>query len=138
MVTSVLPPHSGPDSLQERVIEFPDNRLLIDLCGEFDRNLAEIETKLSVQILRRGNQLAVLGEDNATSEAVEVLSALYQRLEAGKTVEAGDVDRELRMGGSEADTGARDGDQLEMFKGGKIEIKTRKKLVEPRTDAQKA
>ena len=138
MATNVLPPEAGPDTLQERIVEFPDNRLLIDLCGEFDRNLAEIETKLSVQILRRGNQLAVLGEDTATAVAVEVLSALYQRLETGKPVESGDVDRELRMGNSAEGTGMRDGDQLEMFKGGRVEIKTRKKLVEPRTDAQKA
>ena len=137
MTTTELPPPSA-DALQERVIEFPDNRLLIDLCGEFDRNLTEIETKLGVQIVRRGNQLAVIGDDAVTAEALEVLEALYQRLETGKSVDHGDVDRELRMGGSEVDTGTRDGDQLEMFRGGKIEIKTRKKLVEPRTEAQQA
>ena len=137
MTTTELPPPSA-DALQERVIEFPDNRLLIDLCGEFDRNLAEIETKLGVQIIRRGNQLAVIGDETVTAEAVEVLEALYLRLETGKSVDHGDVDRELRMGGSETDTGTRDGDQLEMFRGGKIEIKTRKKLVEPRTEAQQA
>ncbi len=138
MVTSVIPPQPGPDALQERVVEFPNNRLLIDLCGEFDRHLAEIETKLSVQILRRGNQLVVLGEEPSAGEAVDVLNALYARLEAGKQVERGDVDRELRMGGGPAAAPADDGDQLEMFRGGPIEIKTRKKLVEPRTDAQKA
>jgi phosphate starvation-inducible PhoH-like protein len=53
-------------------------------------------------------------------------------------VEHADVDRELRMGGADVDTGTRDGDQLEMFRSGKIEIKTRKKLVEPRTEAQQA
>jgi len=137
LTTTKLPPPSA-DALQERVIEFPDNRLLIDLCGEFDRNLTEIETKLGVQIVRRGNQLAVIGDDAVTAEAVEVLEALYLRLETGKSVDHGDVDRELRMGGSETDTGTRDGDQLEMFRGGKIEIKTRKKLVEPRTEAQQA
>jgi phosphate starvation-inducible PhoH-like protein len=36
------------------------------------------------------------------------------------------------------DTGARDGDQMELFQGGAVEIKTRKKVVEPRTAAQKA
>ena len=138
MATTELSPPNGTDTAKERVIEFPDNRLLIDLCGEFDRNLAEIEQKIGVQILRRGNQLAVFGEEATTQEAVEVLQSLYERLETGKTVEHADVDRELRMGGSDEDTGTRDGDQLEMFRGGKIEIKTRKKLVEPRTDAQKA
>ena len=138
MATSVLPPATDLTALSERLIDFPDNRLLIDLCGEYDRNLAEIETKLGVQILRRGNELAVIGEEDATAEAVEVLNALYTRLEAGREVGRADIDREIRMGASDADTGSRDGDQLEMFKGGAVEIKTRKKLVEPRTDAQKA
>ena len=138
MATGVLTPPSPSGSLGESLVEFPDNRLLIDLCGEYDRNLADIEQKLSVQILRRGNQLAIHGEEAARKEAEEVLEALYHRLETGKSVEHGDIDREIRMGGSEAETGARAGDQLEMFKGGPVEIKTRKKLVEPRTDAQKA
>ncbi|MEY8843482.1 PhoH family protein [Cribrihabitans sp. XS_ASV171] len=119
-------------------MEFPDNRLLIDLCGEYDRNLAQIEDKIGVQIARRGNLLAVMGEEGARKQAVEVLEALYARLQAGRPVEAADVDRELRMGGREAETDDPAGDQLEMFKGGPVEIKTRKKLVEPRTDAQKA
>jgi phosphate starvation-inducible PhoH-like protein len=46
----------------ETVLEFPDNRLLIDLCGEFDRNLAQIEHQMGVHILRRGNRLAVIGD----------------------------------------------------------------------------
>lgn len=138
MAISALTPPSTGETSKEVLIEFPDNRLLIDLCGEYDRNLADIEQQLSVQIIRRGNQLAILGEEAHQNEAAEVLQSLYQRLETGKSVEHADIDRELRMGGSEKGTGARDGDQMELFKGGKVEIKTRKKLVEPRTDAQKA
>ncbi|HCJ00892.1 MAG TPA: phosphate starvation-inducible protein PhoH, partial [Sulfitobacter sp.] len=74
-------------SLQESVIEFPDNMLLIDLCGEYDRNLAEIERKLGVQIVRRGNHLSVMGEDGPVREATGVLQALYSRLESGRAVE---------------------------------------------------
>lgn len=137
MPTSILTPPAEPANVNQALLEFPDNRLLIDLCGEYDRNLARIEQQLGVQIIRRGNQLIVHGEETAIKEASEVLQSLYERLEAGREVENGDVDRELRMGNSETDTGTRDGDQLEMFRGGKVEIKTRKKLVEPRTDAQK-
>lgn len=137
MPTSILTPPAEPANVNQALLEFPDNRLLIDLCGEYDRNLARIEQQLGVQIIRRGNQLIVHGEQIAIKEASEVLQSLYERLEAGREVENGDVDRELRMGNSETDTGTRDGDQLEMFRGGKVEIKTRKKLVEPRTDAQK-
>ncbi|MEM9344443.1 MAG: PhoH family protein [Pseudomonadota bacterium] len=137
MATNALTP-PPPEQLTEAIVEFPDNRLLIDLCGEFDKNLAQIEAKLGVQILRRGNQLAVIGEDGLREQAVTVLEALYQKLEAGRSIDSGDIDGEIRMGGSTEGTGSRDGDQLEMFQGGRVEIKTRKKLVEPRTEAQKA
>ena len=122
------------------MLDFPDNRLLIDLCGEFDANLAAIEQRLSVQILRRGNHLVVIGEAEGRAQAAAVLTSLYERLEAGRSVETGDIDRELRMGNSDAGamTSGRSGDQLDMFPGGNVEIKTRKRLVEPRTDAQKA
>jgi len=136
--TGTMTPPPSSDTPKKTSVEFPDNRLLIELCGEYDRNLADIEQKLGVQILRRGNLLDIHGEEAAQIEAAEVLTALYTRLESGKSVDGGDIDREIRMGASEEDTGVRDGDQIEMFKGGAVEIKTRKKLVEPRTDAQKA
>ncbi|SLN24576.1 PhoH-like protein [Falsiruegeria litorea R37] len=138
MAIGALTPPPTESAPREAQIEFSDNRLLIDLCGEYDRNLAMIEKALDVQIARRGNQLVIMGGEASQKRALEVLQALYDRLQAGRTVEPGDIDRELRMDTSARDTGARDGDQLEMFKGGKVEIKTRKKLVEPRTDAQKA
>lgn len=128
------PPPSSSDMLSEHLVEFPDNRLLIELCGEYDRNLADIEQKLAVQILRRGNQLVVIGDADTAGEAVAVLHALYERLESGRHVVPADVDRELRMDTAiEAD----DADQMEMFRGGRVEIRTRKKTVEPRTEAQK-
>jgi phosphate starvation-inducible PhoH-like protein len=138
LATGALTPPA--EAVTESLLEFPDNFLLIDLCGEYDRNLTTIEDKLGVQILRRGNQLAVLGEDEQRHEATQVLQALYSRLEAGRSLEPGDLDRELRMGPEPIRGPARTGDQIELFKGetARVEIKTRKKLVEPRTDAQKA
>ena len=139
----VLPPsdQSPSDTLTVApggTVEFPDNRLLIDLCGPYDANLAQIEKALGVQIMRRGNQLAVVGEPAAQTDAIRVLHALYMRLESDRTVETGDVDRELRMGPFDEVSAPEDGDQLEMPIGNRIEIQTRKKRVEPRTDAQKA
>ena len=133
----------SPAETPEKVIEFPDNRLMVELYGAHSRNLTQIESALGVQIVDRGNQLSVLGEAAAQARAVEVLEALYARLEAGKPIEPGDVDRELRMGAAnrpkpEKPENTRDGKQFEMFQGGAVEIKTRKKLIEPRTDAQKA
>ncbi|MEP1537182.1 PhoH family protein [Pseudophaeobacter sp.] len=131
-------PTSPAEAAKQVLLEFPDNRLLIDLCGPYDQYLAAIESALSIQIVRRGNALAILGEEDTANRASDVLKALYLRLETGKTVEPADVDAELRMGGEVIDTDTRDVDQMEMDVGGRLEIKTRKKLVEPRTDAQKA
>jgi len=128
-----------PDTPNEVLLEFPDNRLLIDLCGAFDRNLAHVEGKFSIQISRRGNQLSLSGDGDDCAQAERVLRALYLRLEAGREIEIGDIDTEIVMGGDENVLGAAGGaDQLEMFNGGRVEIKTRKKLVEPRTEAQKS
>lgn len=124
-------------TLTEATIEFPDNRLLIELCGEFDRNLTDIETRLGVQILRRGNQLSIFGEADPQAEAIEVLQTLYERLEQGKGVESQDIDREFRLGAEPVEQ-EEPVNQLEMFGAGRVEIKTRKKLIEPRTEAQKA
>ena len=122
-------------TLTEAVLDFPDNRLLIDLCGEYDRNLTDIEARTGVQILRRGNHLSVHGDPDAVASATDVLRALYQRLEHGREVGSGEIDRHFRMSAPD-ETGP--DSQLEMFSGGPVEIKTRKKLVEPRTEAQKA
>ena len=133
-------PTPSEDAVTEITLEFPDNFLLIDLCGEFDRNLTTIENSLGVQIVRRGNQLDVLGLSDARETARDVLKSLYGRLEAGRSLDPGDIDRELRMGPETLRGPAGPTEQTEMFKGenARVEIKTRKKLVEPRTDAQKA
>ena len=129
---------TAPDIPVDRVLEFPDNRLLIDLCGAYDAHLAAIEKALEVQIVRRGNHLSVLGEADGADRAASLLNALYARLEGGRSVEPADIDSALRMGGSDAGTGVRQGDQIEMQIGETVEIQTRKKRVEPRTAAQKA
>ncbi|PRY78203.1 phosphate starvation-inducible protein PhoH [Yoonia maritima] len=138
MATGALTPPA--DTVTEIDLEFPDNFLLIDLCGEYDRNLTTIENSLGVQIVRRGNQLSVLGDDASRKTAEEVLKSLYGRLEAGRSLDAGDIDRELRMGPESVRGPAGPSEQTELFKGesARVEIKTRKKLIEPRTDAQKA
>ncbi len=126
------PAVAGED--HETVLEFPDNRLLIDLCGEFDRNLAQIEHELDVHIMRRGNKLSVIGD--ARDKAAEVLRALYARLENGQQLDAGEINGEIRMGGAGNGDDGEPGTQKEMFSGDRVEVATRKKTVVPRTRAQ--
>ena len=133
MGISALTPPTKPEDIVETILEFPDNRLLIDLCGEYDRNLAQIEHQMGVHILRRGNRLAIIGDVGAREQAAAVLRSLYARLESGRGVGAGDIDGALRMGRTAEATG----EQIELFSSG-MELRTRKKPIEPRTEAQKA
>jgi phosphate starvation-inducible PhoH-like protein len=136
-ISALTPPPQSED-VHETLLEFPNNRHLAELCGEFDRNLAQIEHQLGIHILRRGNQVAVVGPAAARGQAAGVLQGLYARIEGGRGVEAGDVDAALRMGVSGPEGGVTLDEQLEMFQSGRIELRTRKKQVEPRTEAQKA
>ena len=138
MGISALTPPTRPDDVVETTLEFPDNRLLIDLCGEFDRNLAQLEHQLGVHVLRRGNRLAVIGDKPAREQASAVLRGLYARLEAGRGISAGDVDGAIRLGRPMPNDHHRSDEQAEMFHGSPTELRTRKRGVEPRTEAQKA
>jgi len=134
-ISALTPPKA--EDIVETLLEFPDNRLLIDLCGEYDRNLSQIEHQMGVHILRRGNRLAVIGEKGAREQAAAVLRGLYARLEGGRGIGAGDVDAALRLGRPNPEP-TRDGEQIELFGGMSMELRTRKKPIEPRTEAQKA
>ncbi|MDO5657990.1 MAG: PhoH family protein [Paracoccus sp. (in: a-proteobacteria)] len=133
-LTPTPPANAAPS---ETLLEFPDNRLLIDLCGANDRHLARLEEAFGVHILRRGNLLAVVGAPEAQAEAAGVLNALYARLEQGRPVGMAEIEAALRMGADQVADAPSPAEQLEMFGTGPIELRTRKKTIEPRTDAQR-
>ena len=140
MISTTADETIDQEQLDQTNIKFPDNRLLIDLCGEFDKNLAEIEQKLALQIVRRGNELNLFGDEISRSAGKIVLEALYTRLENGKSLDTGDLDRELRSiaGNKNLEIATQTNKQIEIVKKPNLEVKTRKKTIEPRTNAQKA
>lgn len=79
------------------VVAFDDNRLVTDLYGEFDQNLAMIEQKLGVDIIARGNQVTIKGDANACDHARHVLQSLYDRLTEGQVLHPGDVEGAVRL-----------------------------------------
>ena len=131
-------PAATPDDPSDTLLEFPDNRLLIDLCGELDRNIVQVELRLGVAIHRRGNHLALHGPAPEREAAEAVLRALYARLEQGRPVTPGDVEAAIRMAPGQGQPVVPRVSQLDMFSAEPLEIRTRRKVVEPRTAAQKA
>ncbi len=142
MARQALETSATDGTMTERPLSFPDNRLLIALCGEFDSHLAQVEQALGLLITRRGNELVLHGERGAAELGAEALTSLYRRLEQGREVTPGDVTAAIRMGGARSGRAEPadpdDISQLEMFQGDQVEVRTRKKVVEPRTPAQKA
>lgn len=60
---------------REFLLEPADNRLLANLCGQFDEHLRQIEQRLDVHISNRGNYFRVAGPGAAA--AAQVLRDLY-------------------------------------------------------------
>ena len=138
MAITAQNPAAKPDDPSDTLLEFPDNRLLIDLCGELDRNIVQIESRLGVAIHRRGNHLALHGPAPEREAAEQVLRSLYARLEQGRPVAPGDVEAAIRMAPGPGPALVPRISQLDMFSAEPLEIRTRRKVVEPRTAAQKA
>ncbi len=82
-----------------------DNRLAAILCGEFDQHLRTIERHFSVGIAARGNEILLVGEDEARASVVKLLERLTGLVVGGNPLTENDVAYaiELVKGGEEAD-----------------------------------
>ena len=90
-------PRPSQDDRDHIVVSFDDNRLAQELFGEFDQNLAELEQRLGVEAVARGNQVTLRGPADALARARLTLDMLYVRLQSGHNIAAGDVDGAVRM-----------------------------------------
>ena len=111
-------------------IVFSDNGLLAELCGQFDGNLAYIENSIEVELTHRGNVISVIGDEKEFG--FKILDVLYHRLLNGKSVSETEIDATLRQ----IDNLGNSNKNLQKNTPS-YEIKTRKKIVEARTEAQK-
>src|ERR1700726_1259031 len=68
---------SAPSSLREFDLEPSDNARLANLCGPLDENLRLLESRLDVQIRRRGDTFRISGARAGSAE--EALRALFAR-----------------------------------------------------------
>ena len=121
-------------------VEFPDNSVLVELCGVGDMNLHKLEDKLGIQISRRGNILSFSGQNKSRAEAVIILNKIYSYLEEGRSIDFSDLDSIAEF------ILSRDSSKLEFLykKEKKLQlssetfvVRTKKKLIEPRNINQK-
>ncbi len=118
-------------------LAFEDNKLVSQLYGEFDENIALVEQRLDIQITPRGNHLLLKGPTGAVELARTVLESLYDLLEQGQPVGIGDVDGVIRM----VQTKDAQLPLPTLEKNGRVrmaQIATRKSTIIARTPAQDA
>jgi phosphate starvation-inducible PhoH-like protein len=85
-----------------------DNVRLVELCGPLDAHLHQIETRLGVEVRRRGNRFQIIGLPAAAQRAESVLKELYARAQR-EPVDSERVHialQELGMDGNESDAGS--------------------------------
>ena len=107
------------------VVPFEDNRLLTQLLGEFDSNLALLEDRLGIDAHAHGNVVILTGPANPCAIAREVLEKLYMRAAKGEAVGAGDFDGLIRHARSEG-----------AISDGQAQVITRRRVVKARTPMQ--
>ena len=125
-----MPPTDRPAADRPPVdrLSFDDNRLVASLAGEHDAHLQIVERAFGVRIDPRGNIFTISGPAPARIDAAAVLRRLYERLRAGQPLATDDVRAATRLA-SPADAAVDDPG---------VSIKTPKRLVSPRTAAQRA
>ncbi|WP_424983280.1 PhoH family protein [Maritalea sp. S77] len=96
-MTKTWSPEGQQNNTTDVELAFEDNRLVSQLYGEFDQNLALIEQKLGIQTISRGNHVFLSGSNVAVDQARRTLETLYEMLENGQAVTPGEVDGVIRM-----------------------------------------
>jgi phosphate starvation-inducible PhoH-like protein len=101
---------SSVPSTRDVFLDPSDNMRLVELCGPLDEHLRLIETRLGVEIRRRGNRFQIVGPALQAKHAEVVLQSLYARAHR-EPVDGERVHialQEMGMEGSPADASAPD------------------------------
>lgn len=114
---------------------FDDTRLMRDLLGDYDANLAVLEDRLGIEAVVNGTVVSLRGPEEACETAKTVLEDLYGRLAKGEVIGIGEVVGSIRH----ADVEPAPDQPTDAPKGAEAQqIRTRKRLVTARTLAQSA
>ncbi len=126
-------PHLNKQAVRRIGMQFDDNTLVPQLFGEHDRNLAQIEEELDVEISARGNEIVVTGEKLKLKMAQTVFDVLWDRLTSGLSVGKEDVSAALQVALSPMDATMRNVAKAALKE---PHIKAKNKTISARTPKQ--
>ena len=71
----------------ERIVSAERVEDLIAVFGSFDENIKRIEEALNVQVVNRGTELHIIGDEEMADKAVRTLEGLLQLSARGETID---------------------------------------------------
>jgi phosphate starvation-inducible PhoH-like protein len=132
LASPVFKCYKGGVNGQPLQVTFQSNALLQSLCGRHDSHLQLIEDRLGVQLVAKGNQLAIFGPTEQSGKAKAVLEDLYELAKSGVSLSPSQVEAQLRMTDGLLDTRAKPAELL----GGNAIIATPNLKLLPRSRKQ--
>lgn len=109
-----------------------DNQRLANLCGQFDRHLRQIEKRLGIEIVNRGNQFKLIGSENAVNAGNVILNKLFEDAER-ETITPEQVHLTMQDSSIDEILGKEESDEMEV----PVSIKTKRGAVKGRGINQK-
>lgn len=61
----------------EKMIQIP-HEIIVNVFGQYDRNIKTIENKLGVNIINRGNEVKIIGNSHSVNTAIRVIKQLIE------------------------------------------------------------
>lgn len=95
------PPTHTPKQVQKKIstvrLEFPNNMLVMSLCGPLDSHLKQMEERLSVSLQPLGNGITITAPEPQTKKVQQLLNNLYSALEQGHEVDQQWVEQRIQQ-----------------------------------------
>lgn len=113
-----------------------DNKRLLSLCGRFDEHLRQLEQRLEVDLIIRGNVIHISGTKKATELAAKTLQQLYDQTARGHELTPEEIHLYIQQVTTHMDT-VDSHTKKSAESEGAIHIKTPLLSIAPRTQNQR-
>lgn len=123
---------SGKEKGFSQTLKFEQNRYLLNVFGEFDKNIRILEQEIGVEIHPRGNLICLNGDLEAVSRAKLVLEKLYESAKKDNIIDYGEIKGILNMTKDTKNPEKLDSKNDET----NIVVKAGKRLLKPRSFKQ--
>ncbi|MFT6386737.1 MAG: phosphate starvation-inducible PhoH-like protein [Cellvibrionaceae bacterium] len=115
-------------------LDSANTQQLAQLCGQFDAHLKQIEERLGLRIVHRGDQFSIQGNKQATQAGATILHSLYDDIQQGQDISPDHVHLSIQQFHHEN----RSAQEYSLNTDGLTVVQTKKGKVKPRGINQQA